>query len=171
MAPKYARKAALCGWRISNLCVPLFLEDLRGQKRVLVDFCAKGCLTQHHSVFGRCDQMGAGCDMWLTDSFDVVHSSRFQFKEGFLYTCEFCLQMSRNSLSVIERKVNVQKELTWLFVPLETRRANISRFFCKAGKCNILRRDDPLVSSHELSGSKVYNPTTNVDVFEQMCQD
>lgn len=67
MATQYATKAALCGSRVSNLCVLLFSENLRGQKRVLVDFCAKGYLTQHHSVFGRCYQMGAECDMWLTD--------------------------------------------------------------------------------------------------------
>lgn len=43
---------------------------------------------------------------------------------------------------------NIQKELTWLFVLLETLRANISRFFFKVGKFNMLMRDDPLVSSH-----------------------
>lgn len=84
MAPQYAMKAGLRGPRVSNLSVPLFSENLRGQKRVLVDFCAKGYLTQHHSVFRRCYQMGAARDMWLADCLMLgCISSRFQLQVFF----------------------------------------------------------------------------------------
>lgn len=79
--PQFVVKAALRDSRIANLCEPLFSENLKGQKRVLVDFCAKGYLTQHHSVLGRCYQMGAECDMWLTDRLMLrCISSRLQLQ-------------------------------------------------------------------------------------------